>query len=176
MRNTFRQISELWDAKIPDLATLKERLPGSVLVGLDIEHFNIDGIQHASEVGVAVLQVQGQSPPFFHGLAQFYEESGVEALTMRVRDRVGLKPQYEDPEKRYGEKVHTNEENIPEITTETLSKYEGTRILVVFDTNAEMKWMSETCPSFASLFSAWVDAQELLAHRIEPEHLALAVA
>ncbi|PSN66491.1 hypothetical protein BS50DRAFT_677683 [Corynespora cassiicola Philippines] len=161
----FRNISGLWNSKISDLSTLEERLHEAVLVSLDIESFGAN----ASEVGLAVLQA-GKQPLPFHGiLTRYYEENKVEALTIRLLDR-GLK--YEDPEWRFGDKVHASIEDVHHLTANMLSRYTGERILIGFAMqNAEMNWISKSCPSLAIHFSAWVDIQELVSQRRMQEEL-----
>jgi len=165
-----QRIGALWNSKISDLVTLKDRLPGSVLVALDTKFSNISGHQRFSEVGLATLQVHSQPPPFLPGLTKYYEENGVNTLTIRSRDR-GLKPPYEDPEYRYGDKVHANEEDVCDIVVEMLSRYEGKKILVGFDMEAEWRWIENMGADVASLCSAWVDLQELVSQRRKQENL-----
>ena len=73
-------------------------------------------------------------------------------------------PQYEDPEYRYGQKVHvsTSTKEASNIIIELLSKYKGDKTLTVFAINAELNWVSRACPSLALHLSAWADLQELV--------------
>jgi hypothetical protein len=162
--------SALWDSKITNLATLEECLSNSILVGLDIEFSNTKGNQDVSEAGLAVLRVHEQPPPFLPGLRWYLEENGVETLTIRLRDH-GLKPQYEDPKFRFGDKVYADQKDIAHIAARMLSRYDGKRILVGFGMDAEWRWIENDCPSMALLFSAWVDLQELVSQRRKQETL-----
>jgi hypothetical protein len=167
-------IIALWNSKIPDLATLKEHLPGSVLVSLDIEAYDSHGQQDVSEVGLAVLRVPGQSPPHHPNLYRYYADSGVEALTIRLRDRkfkFKNKDRFDDPEQFYGVKVYASEEDVGDIVARMLSKYKEKKVLVGFGMNAEFRWMSEKCTVLAESFEAWVDMQELVCHRRKEEGL-----
>src|SRR5215469_10904824 len=84
-----KHISALWKSKIPDLKTLKERIPSSLLVALDIE----SSVQGVSEIGLAFLGVHEQEPqPCGDGTLQtFHSQNKVQTYTIQVRDRVPKK-------------------------------------------------------------------------------------
>lgn len=143
-----------------------------MLVGLDIEAYDSHEQQNISEVGLAVLRVSRQYPPYHPNLNRYYAESGVEALTIRLRDRkFRNKDKFDDPEQFYGVKVHASEEDVGDIAARTLSKYEGKKVLVGFGMNAEFRWMLEKCTVLVESFEAWVDMQELVCHRRKEEGL-----
>ena len=144
--------------KIPDLATLKESLPGSVLVALDTE----GGRCKISEIGLAILRTKGRTSEFDPSLSQFYQQNGVKAFTIELRKRG-----FEIPEsRRYGSVELASAEEVGSRVNDILSSYDGNRILVGFDLRVEFEWMSKTCPWLASSFDAWVDLQELVSQRI----------
>jgi len=178
-------ISTLWESEIRDLAKLREHLPQSVLVGLNIKSFRDGGHLLATEVGLAVLRVTDQWPEFCHGrdsgfcLRDYYHHNKVEVLTIRLRPRqinkrlASWHPDGE-PEKRFGEAVNADsDEKASDIAAAMLSKYEGSKILVGWSMRTDFEWILENCSSLAEIFSAWVDLQELVMHRRIQEGLGL---
>ncbi|KAF1844905.1 uncharacterized protein K460DRAFT_416264 [Cucurbitaria berberidis CBS 394.84] len=159
----MEHIASLLNSKIEDLGTLQENLHGSILVALDTEgitqHFNgrrvlCEGI---SEIGVAVFCANGKGPDFIPHLNQFYEQNDIEAFTIRVRER------------KHGPAVGTmtdvsDDEAGPRLQR-FLLQYEGRRILVGFSFVAELKWMADDFPALATMFTEWVDVQDLVSNQ-----------
>lgn len=170
-RNTpvwTKHIRPLWDSKIPDLTTLKARVPNSVLVVLDIESFSTDtgGRKRKpsgdiSEIGLAILPVNdGRYPPFYPCLREFYDENGVEAHTIQIHKRNTRRKGNEN--RRFGDVVQASAENVNSILSTMLSRYDGNIILLGFDLHAELKWIAQHCAAISSLFTTWVDLQDLI--------------
>jgi len=64
-------IATLWECRIIDLDTLKARLPGCVLIILDVRS-SPEGV---SEIGFAVLGVSENAPQFCRSLQSFYDQN-----------------------------------------------------------------------------------------------------
>ncbi|KAF2252117.1 hypothetical protein BU26DRAFT_548808 [Trematosphaeria pertusa] len=158
----------LWESKIPDIETLKRELPGSVLTALDTEGFYKQGNLNPSEIGLAVLGA-GHTPRPAARFSAFYEENGVRAFTIRLRERNNRGNEYP-----YGSVEHANADEVVPIFDRILSGFQGKCILTGFDLHAELKWIALKYPSLATHFTAWVDVQELVWQRckqiaLEPE-------
>lgn len=153
----------MYDSKIPDFQTLRERLATSTLVAFDTEgvrqHFEgrTIGSDDISELGVAVFPPGEGCLHLLRNLFQFYDDNNIEAFTIRVYER------------SYGPAVRMMTERSPKEAGprrfEFLSSFEGDRILLGFDMYFEWKWISRQYPSFAKLFTSWCDVQELVSQR-----------
>jgi hypothetical protein len=172
-RNTpvwTEHIKPFWDSKIPDLTTLKARVPGSVLVALDTESYSINAggpkrnlSGDISELGLAILPVyDGRYPPFYPSLREFYDENGVEAHTIQIHKRDTHRKGNEN--RRFGDVVQASANDVTSILSTLLSAYDGDIILVGFDLHTELKWIAQHSPSISSLFTAWADVQDLIWH------------
>ena len=159
----MKHIESFWKSKLPDLATLKQRVPDSILVALDAEGVTqrFDGRQinsdEISEIGVAVFRANEKGLHFIPHLEQFYDQNGIEAFTIRVHER------------QYGPVVGTMtdalDSNAGSHLHKYISRFEGSRILLMYHPRLEIKWIKEKCPSLTMLFSGWCDVQELVAKR-----------
>ena len=160
-----QNISKLWQAKILDLPTLKERLPGAVLVVLDSAgcSFNThsDGqarTNRLSELGFTALCTDIASSKLAYTSKEFYDDNDTRQLAIQLEER------------RHVEnttcQIHfIKPEQVEGLVRDFLSNLPGKCILVGYDLKQELRWMSSTLPSLADLFVAWVDVQELVYHR-----------
>ncbi len=159
-----KHISALWKSKIPDLKTLKERIPNSLLVALDLE-FSAQGV---SEVGLAFLRVHGQEPQFQGDgtLQMFYSQNEIQVHSFLVRDRIPTKKTSREAIK-YGTTALIDAEEVVPTVTRMLSTFsnEGSLILIGFALYAEFQWISQECPSLSTFFTTWVDLQEIAEER-----------
>jgi len=165
LRLQTQESKTLFGSKIHGLATLRQRLPGAVLVAFDTEGISQQflGRMHpnedVSELGVAVMQ-----PSELHmkrDLTDFYESNEIEAFTVRMRERsygpvVGMMT--EKTEYETGPRLH-------QFLSEIIGN--GEHILLGFDMHVEWKWISRNFPSLAGLFTGWCDMQELVAQSFE---------
>jgi hypothetical protein len=152
-----KKLGPLWKSHIANLSVLKECMLGSVLVALDIESSSEEDV---SEIGLAILPVDGVAPQFYHGLRTFYHQNQVQVTTVEVYERIS---KYGPPEKRrYGNVISSSAEAAGPTVKELLSAYKGRVILTGFDLYAEFKWISRKFPSLSSSFAAWVDVQDLI--------------
>lgn len=91
LRLQSENVETLFGAKIHDLATLRIRLPGSVLVAFDTEgvtqHFLGRQIssEEVGELGVAALRPSKVC--LRRNLYQFYNDNDIEAFTIRIHER-----------------------------------------------------------------------------------------
>jgi hypothetical protein len=159
-----KHIHSLWKAKIPDLKTLEECIPESLLVAFDIEGFAHD----INEVGFAIIHNKSQVPflPLDGNLGTFYSKNEVQAHTIEIREK-GARKSYK--RKKFGTSVTVGAADVGATLVQMLSGLDpkGTRklILVGFDMNTEFEWISKKCPELSSLFTAWVDIQEIVEER-----------
>jgi hypothetical protein len=161
-----KQISGLLKSKIQDLTTLKDRIPCSLLVAFDLE-FSIHGI---SEAGIAFLRLTKEQPapalPDDGTLRTFYAQNNIKTYSIQVCERIKKKTSREAV--KYGSIMPVNDKElgitILQLISSARSHSEPT-ILVGFSLYAESKWISEFCPSLASLFTACVDLQEIVAEK-----------
>jgi hypothetical protein len=159
-----KHITSLWKSKIPDLKTLKELIPRSFLVALDIE----SSVQGVSEIGLAFFRVHGEQGPQFPGdgtLRTFYSENEVQAHTIQVRNKIAKKTSREAI--KYGDTVVVDADQVASTVMQILSllDHNGSIILVGFDTYTEFKWISQECPPVSSIFTSWVDLQDIAFER-----------
>lgn len=171
-------IQSFWDSKIPDLATLKELLPGSFLVAFDIESSPnpTARIPNVNEIGLAFLQAKEEENwpqlPKDGELGTFYDQNDIQAHSIQVRGRISKKNSGREGIK-FGNKVFVDADQISQTMVQMLSArgHKGGLILAGFDLYTELEWISRQPPSFSSLFTAWVDLQE-----IALEHAGLAAS
>jgi hypothetical protein len=161
-------IAALWESRIPDIDTFKQRMQGSVLVAIDVES-SARGVQ---EIGLATLRIGVDGPQFSRNLQFFYDQNEIKATTIqgyrREMNRSGSD--------RYGDTVFVEDanEDTSSAVEKVLSHYQGQNLILVgFDMYTELEWisnMSEMYTSLASLFTAWVDLEELTLQRCESEN------
>ncbi|KAJ4359519.1 uncharacterized protein N0V89_000074 [Didymosphaeria variabile] len=155
-------INALWQAKIPNLPTLKEHLPGAVLVAFDSEGCSSDSDGHAStnkisELGFTVLCTDiATSKPCYTG-KEFSDNNDTRQLTISLQEKPNV-------EQTSGRVVHASLADVENLVRGFLSKFPGRRILVGYDLNRELRYISSTLSFLADFFNAWVDVQELVYH------------
>jgi hypothetical protein len=76
-------IASLWESRIPDIDTLKQRIPGSVLVAIDVE----SSTQRVREIGLAMLRIGGDAPQFSRNLQFFYDQNEIKVTTIQDYER-----------------------------------------------------------------------------------------
>ena len=158
----INHIRALWDSRISSLEGLKKSIHGSVFVAFDIEGF-VDDI---NEIGFAVLDSKAETPrlPSDGNLATFYSENEVHAHTIEIlekgrrRNYVRETFGYRIPAVPFDEVEPTLVGNLSVLKPEGV----GDLILVGFAMNTEWDWISRKCPSLASIFTAWVDLQDIV--------------
>ncbi|CAO2651421.1 Nn.00g039910.m01.CDS01 [Neocucurbitaria sp. VM-36] len=162
-KSKTEDIAPFINSKIDNLASLRQHLPGSILVALDTEGItqHLDGrtvcSEGISEIGVAVFRTNERGPDFIPHLDQFYDQNSIEAFTIRVRKR------------EYGPAVGTmtdvSEKEAGPRLQKFLSQYKGRRILVGFSILTELKWIAKNVPELVNFFTGWVDIQELVSQQ-----------
>jgi hypothetical protein len=162
-RQWTRSINTLWQAKIPDLPRLKERLPGAVLVAFDSEGCSFDCDGHAStnkisELGFTALCSNIESSKLGYTGKEFSDDNDVQQLTIQLQEKTKV-------ERTAGRIVHAQPAEVEKLVRDFLSNLPGRCILVGYDLSRELRWISTTFPSLADLFIAWIDVQEMLYHR-----------
>jgi hypothetical protein len=158
-------IATLWESRIPDIDALKQHLPGSVLIAIDVESSN----HGECEIGLATLRIGGDPPQFFRNLQYFYDQNQVQATTIQISER-GVNSSDSD---RYGDTVLVKDadEDARLAVEKVLSRHQGQNLILVgFDMYTELEWISkisERCASLALSITAWVDLEELTLERCE---------
>ncbi|KAI9691175.1 MAG: hypothetical protein M1822_008795 [Bathelium mastoideum] len=152
-----KKMGLLWKSEISDLRALKSIIPGSTLVSLDIE----SSTQGVSEIGLAFLHVNGQVPHFYpgDGTKSFYAQNKIQAHTVQVRDR--LPKSKMKVARHFGDVLLVNAEEVALTLRRMLSDRTDKLILVGFDFYNEFKWISQECSFLSTIFTAWVDVQEI---------------
>lgn len=169
--------------KISSLEALKERLPNSILLAIDLKGGHAEEKIH--ELGLAILVVEGDTPTFHSGLQQFYAINQIRSETIEVQKRVttwtakdGTTYEAEAEAFRYGRTtcVSSNHE-ISLKVEEILEQYSRDRkeiILLAYDTSTEMKWIAQNHPSLVAFMSSWLDIQEFASQRCQhPNQVSL---
>ncbi|KAL1591654.1 hypothetical protein SLS60_011652 [Paraconiothyrium brasiliense] len=162
-RQWTNNISALWRAKIPDLPALKEHLPGAVLIAFDSEGSSSDSdglasTNKVSELGFAVICTDIANSKLEHTGKEFGDSNDTRELTIELQ----RKPKVE---RTAGRIVRAQLSDVEELVRDFLADLPGKRVLVGYDLNRELRWISTTFPFLADLFVAWVDVQELVYHR-----------
>lgn len=162
-----KHISRFWRSKVTDLDSLKELLPGSILVALDIE--GVEPLnQGPNEIGLAFLRVDGQGCILCPGTSRFHDENQVQAHTIQIQDRIPTFNLHKREPLKYGGAVVVDAKQLGPTIDKILSKYaqeSPNLILLGFAMSAEVKWIAQQCPSISLYFAAWADLQEFAAER-----------
>lgn len=159
-------VQPLWNSQIKDLKALQQDYSGSILVALDTEMSSRTSggtpkpHQNVSEVGIAILPLNGQIMQPYEGIKQLHYEGGASAVTIQIRERTAL-----PKEKMLGQVIRSEPKDVASVIESMLSKYKGRRILVGFDLYNEYKWITDECPTIISCFTAWLDVQEFAMQR-----------
>jgi len=165
-----KHISQFWRSKITDLDSLKELLPGSMLIALDIE--GIEPLnQGPNEIGLAFLRFDADSRKacmLCPGTSRFHDENKIQAHTIQIRDRMPTFNLRKREPLKYGSAVIVDAKQLGSTIDKILSKYtqeSSNLILLGFSMSAEVKWIAQQCPSLSLHFAAWADLQEFAAER-----------
>lgn len=157
LKFSLGSIASLWKSKITSLDALQTLAPGSTLAALDIESTS----EHLREIGLAFQRIDRKLPKFNEGAGtrSFYNQHGINAHTVQVRGRISRKLERNTPP--FGDVQLVNPEEVHQIVTSLLSDQNKSLILVGFDLHSEFLWMARECPSLSSLFTAWIDLQDI---------------
>jgi hypothetical protein len=153
-------LQPLRDSQIEDLTDLQQNYSESILVALDTEMSSHN--QGVSEVGIAILRLNGQIVQPYEGIKQLHYEGGASAVTIQIRERTAL-----PKEKMIGQVIRSEPKDVGSVIENILAKYKGRLILVGFDLYNEFKWITDECPIILSYFTAWLDVQEFAMQRRE---------
>jgi hypothetical protein len=164
-------IKSLWESKSEDLAILKDRLPGSTLVALDLEggkqywDGQLRGTEEISQIGIAVLPGSQNLPNFIPDLEdeEFHVQPHVEALTLQLWSHTSTKAHRPKKSRKPNGAVRTvYPEDVVQALRQFPARFEGNRILVGYSMLMEFKWIARTCPLISTCFSGWIDVQDLI--------------
>lgn len=146
---------------ISTAAELKARLDdgSTTLVCIDIEgdHYN------TSEIGLAICS---RFAPWKAGnsYTSFIEENQVSCSTIRIQKPTFQHLRSQEP-LRFGDESYSIDDNFQSTISGNSQFRNATNlILVVFDSRAELKWASQSCPDLLGNFAAYVDVQKLAAN------------
>jgi hypothetical protein len=163
---TRETVQPLWDSRIKDLTALQQNYSESIIVALDTEMSSQTTKetpkprQDVSEVGIAIMPLNGQITQPYEGIKQLHYEGGASAFTIQIRERTAL-----PKEKLLGQVIRSEPKDVASVIESILAKYKGRRILVGFDLYNEFKWITDECPTIFSYFAAWLDVQEFAMQR-----------
>ncbi|KAJ4286071.1 hypothetical protein N0V90_013418 [Kalmusia sp. IMI 367209] len=91
-RQWTNNINALWQAKISNLSTLKQQLPGAILVALDSEGCSSDSNGHAStnkisELGITVLCADIATSKLGYTSKEFGDDNDTRQLTIQLQEK-----------------------------------------------------------------------------------------
>ena len=144
--------------KIADIATLKDQMQEAVLVSLDLE-----GSPYViSEIALATIAVRPGIPHFCEGRARFFDRNKVRAVTWEVY----AKPQANYENYRHRETIECRDEDVAAVClvdkVRDLAAAKMNLLLVGYDLQMELRWISRHCPRLTSYLAATVDVQDLI--------------
>lgn len=146
---------------ISTAAELRELLSDgcTTLVCIDIEgdHYN------TSEIGLAICSHLDPLKAG-HSYASFIEENQISCSTIRIQEPTFQHQRHQEA-LRFGEESYDIDNNFQSTISSHSQFRDATNlVLVVFDSKAELKWASQSCPDLLGKFTAYVDVQKLAAN------------
>lgn len=141
---------------ITSAAELQNILPDCTLVSIDIE----GQVPNALEVGLAICGPL-KDLNSEHTYSAFLEQNMISCFTLWLQNKSKRRTKNQE-RLRFG-KEPKNVDNEPETTISNhLEKFHSTRrILILYDSHTELKWLAQTCPNLLPTFSAQVDVQRM---------------